>query len=87
MDNVDGWRSDPNQLMFEKLRSVLDPDSTMVIDPSDNSPISLSEAFEKGVIDFAKGEFHLPNGEILTLEQAAVRNLIEPEVLKDFYRQ
>jgi len=83
MDNVDGWRSDPNQLMFEKLRSVLDPDSTMVIDPSDNSPISLSEAFEKGVIDFAKGEFHLPNGDILTLEQAAARNLIEPEVLKD----
>ncbi|XP_076088399.1 microtubule-actin cross-linking factor 1, isoforms 6/7-like isoform X5 [Mytilus galloprovincialis] len=83
LDNIDGWKPDQNQLMFNKVRTLLDPDSVTVIDPSDNSSMTLTEAFEKGVINFAKGEFHLPNGEVLTLEQAAARNFIDPAVLKD----
>lgn len=83
LDNIDGWKPDQNQLMFDKVQSSMDPDSVMVIDPTDNAPISLTKAFEKGIIDFAKGEFHLPNGEVLSLEQAAARNLMEPEVLKE----
>ncbi|XP_021351801.1 dystonin-like isoform X4 [Mizuhopecten yessoensis] len=82
-DELDGLRNNPNRAMYDKVRKYFDPNERTVIDPSDNLPISLEEAFEKDIIDFAKGEFKTSNGEKLSLEQAASRNLIEPELLKE----
>ncbi|XP_033728126.1 plectin-like [Pecten maximus] len=82
-DELDGLRKNPNRAMYDKVRKHFDPNERTVIDPSDNLPISLEEAFEKDIIDFAKCEFKTPNGDKLSLEQAASRNLIEPELLKE----
>lgn len=83
MDELDGLRKNPNRAMYEKVRKRFDPNEKTVIDPSDNLPISLEEAFEKDMVDFAKAEFKTPNGETLSLEQATSRNLMEPELLKE----
>lgn len=85
-DTVDGYRQTPNAVMFDKLRARLDPEEQMVLDPNDLTSISLQEAYERGVIDFEKGEYKLPNGDCLSLEQATARNFIEPELLQEILK-
>lgn len=44
----------------------------MVLDLNDFISIFLQEVYEKGVIDFEKGEYKLLNGDCLLLEQVIV---------------
>ena len=81
LDDMDGLRRNPNRAMYDKVRKYFDPNERTVVDPSDNTTISLDEAFEQDIIDFAKAELNSAMGEKFTLEQAAARNLIEPELL------
>ncbi|KAK3083433.1 hypothetical protein FSP39_022457, partial [Pinctada imbricata] len=83
MDGAGAMKQDPNSAMYDKVRNHLDPAKSSVLDPNDITTISLEEAFDRGIIDFATCEFKIPDGETLTLEQAATRNFIEPELLRD----
>ena len=85
-DSMDGYKQTPNSVMFDKLRARLDPEEQMVLDPTDLTSISLQEAYEKGVIDFEKGEYRLPTDECLSLDQATTRNFIEPELLQEILK-
>lgn len=58
----------------------------MVLDLNDFISIFLQEVYEKGVIDFEKGEYKLLNGDCLLLEQVIVWNFIEFELLQEILK-
>lgn len=83
VDGAIGKKRDPNHMMYDQVSKILDPSDRTVVDPTDQFAITLEEAFEKDIINFAKAEFKIPDDEVLSLEQAAARNFIEPELLKE----
>jgi hypothetical protein len=81
-----GATQDPNDKLFDKIKDSIDVKNLGVIDPSTNQPISLEEAFHKGIINLAKGEFDTLDGEILPLQEATARGYIEPQVLEQILK-
>ncbi|KAK7501339.1 hypothetical protein BaRGS_00007464, partial [Batillaria attramentaria] len=82
----EGLVMDPNEKIYEKLKEKLDLRALDVTDPSTNKTISLEEAFEKGIINFAKAEFDTLDGEIRPLHEATARGFLEPSVLQEILK-
>ncbi|KAK6172103.1 hypothetical protein SNE40_018056 [Patella caerulea] len=83
-DSVDGMlkHKDPNEVLFSKIKEQVDPKEKCIKDPLTKEEISIEDAFERGIINFAKAEFDTLDGEILPIEEATARGLIEPSVLQ-----
>ena len=81
-----GASKDPNEKMYDRLRDKVDLKALSVTDPATNTPITLEEALNKGIINLAKAEFDTLDGEILPLQEATARGYIEPLVLKEILK-
>ena len=81
-----GALQDPNDKLYSQVKDKVDVKALGVMDPTTNSPISLEEAFHKGIINFAKAEYDTMDGEILPLVEATARGYIEPSVLEEILK-
>ena len=77
-----GVSQDPNEKLYDRLKNKVDTKALQVLDPATHEPITLEEAFHKGVINLARAEFDTLDGEILPLQEAAARGYVEPSVLE-----
>ena len=89
-DSVDGadasLKLDPNDKLFSKLKDKIDVTAKGIKDPKTKASLSIEEAYEKGIINFATAEYDTLDGEILPLEEATARGLVEPNVLKQILK-
>ena len=81
-----GASRDPNEKLYDRLKDKVDMKALAVIDPATHTPITLEEAFHKGIINLAKAEFDTLDGEILPLQEATARGYIEPSVLEEILK-
>ncbi|XP_041374834.1 LOW QUALITY PROTEIN: microtubule-actin cross-linking factor 1-like [Gigantopelta aegis] len=90
MDTVDGaemaLKIDPNDKLFNKLKDRMDVTAKGIKDPKTKNSLTIEQAYEKGIINFATAEYDTLDGEILPLEEATARGLIEPNVLKQILK-
>ncbi|ESO82078.1 hypothetical protein LOTGIDRAFT_237159 [Lottia gigantea] len=87
-DAVDGVikHKDPNEVLFSKVKEQVDAKKKCIKHPITKEEMTIEDAFEKGIINFAKAEFDTLDGEILPLEEATARGLIEPSVLRQILK-
>lgn len=86
LDDVDsgaGKRSDPNQIMFEKIKRKSNSPLKAARDPVRDDWISLDDAYSKGLINFAKAEMTSPTGEVLPVDEAVAKGYLDVGTLKD----
>ncbi|XP_067685972.1 microtubule-actin cross-linking factor 1, isoforms 6/7-like isoform X1 [Haliotis asinina] len=91
LDNVDGMdlanaKIDPNELLYTKIRDKIDTSAKGIRDPKTKKALSIDEAYEMGILNFAKAEYDTLDGEIMPLQEATARGLIEPSVLKQILK-
>lgn len=77
---------DPNEKLYKNIKDKIDLFSLKMREPSTNKVISLEDAFEKGILNFARAEVVLLDGQILSLQEATARGYMEPSVLREILK-
>ncbi|XP_036368174.1 microtubule-actin cross-linking factor 1 isoform X4 [Octopus sinensis] len=82
-DNVDSSRPDPNVAIYEKLSKKVDLNLKGIKDPNTSKSLTIDEAYQKGVLNFAKISYDQMDGELIPLPEATAKGVVESNVLKE----
>lgn len=85
-DDVDAVVYNINELAYKKLLETTDPYLRGIRDPLGQYDLTIEEAYNLGILRLDRAEYDRLDGDVIPLQEAAARGLIDPDLLKEILR-